>query len=330
MKSQNFDQETGWSDFQEENMYIKVSLLINAIHHEDISHEVSARKEEIFALIQQKIKQYERKVIPIKFVKKWILTGAIAFVLFGVGIGYSSYRHGYSSGRIEATPANIVVKTPMGTNAEVILPDSSIVSLNAMSSLTYPSYFQKERVVTIEGEGFFRIQKNKYPFIVQTNNLSIKALGTSFNVWAYQNDDQTLVTLKDGIVEVFTDINNNESLQLRPNQQFIINHATGEIKRQSVKVDDFTAWQNGNLVYKDVPLSSIAKSLERRFNVRINIIDPDLNNEHYYASFGHHENLEKILSLLSYKRKWTYKKHGESIDIQKKSNHNVSLKNVKL
>jgi len=319
MKKQEFEIKTDLGDFQEDEIYVQSLLLMNSIHNEDVSHESTTKKNAIFDLMQKKIHRHEQKVIPFDAVRNWLLFGAVSMILICIGVGIGFYKHGYNSGRINSVQANIVVKTPFGTTTEVELPDNSIVVLNAGSKLSYPSYFQKERVVSLEGEGFFTVHPSESPFIVQTSKLSIKAVGTLFNVQAYPNEEQTFVTLSEGLIEVCTNNNKHESLFLQPNQQFILNHETGELKRQTVNTENFTAWQKGVFVFKDVSFASIAKCLERRFNVQIQIQDPDLQNEHYYASFEHNENLETILQLLSYKRNWTFRKNNEYIEIIKKN-----------
>lgn len=315
MKEQNFDIETGAFDTHENEMCYEVLSFINAIYKEDVSHEAITKKDDIFKQIDQKIHQHDRQVMPFTSLRKWICASVASVILLCVVVGYGCYLFGYNASYSELEQAYVVVNAPLGTTTKVELPDKSQVVLNAGSSLKYPSFFQKQRIVSLVGEGFFDVEKSEIPFMVQTENLSIKVLGTRFNLRAYENEEHTHVTLEEGVVEVFTNMQNNESLLLLPDQQFVLNHQTGELKRESVNATEYLMWQKGDLVFKDISLADIAKNLERKFNIHIQINDSDLNNERYYVTFEHNENLDQILALLSYKRKWTYTKNEDTIVI---------------
>src|SRR5690606_12258135 len=102
-----------------------------------------------------------------------------AIFLFCIGISYLALHLTSPD-----APKNIVVKNESGEKSKVDLQDGTVVWLNAASSLTYPSSFEKEenRTVKLEGEAFFDVVNDPgKPFIVETSQLSIRVLGTAFN-----------------------------------------------------------------------------------------------------------------------------------------------------
>ena len=92
----------------------------------------------------------------------------------------------------------IEVSVAYGEQKRLILPDSSEVWLNAGSSILYPETFAKnKRQVILNGEAYFSVKKDTVsPFIVETSQLSVKVLGTRFNVKAYPNDEKITTTLR--------------------------------------------------------------------------------------------------------------------------------------
>lgn len=104
------------------------------------------------------------------------------------------------------------------------MPDGTRVSLGTRTSFSYDSrYGQSERVVQLEGEAYFEVAKDKdKPFIVNTKEQSIKALGTKFNVSAYPTDSLLTTTLLEGSVLLTTQSLLHPTV-LRPNEQFVYN-----------------------------------------------------------------------------------------------------------
>ena len=128
----------------------------------------------------------------------------------------------------------IEISTAYGEQKRLVLPDSSEVWLNAGSTITYPKTFTKEnRVVTLDGEAYFSVRKDDAkPFIVETSQLSVKVLGTKFNVKAYANDANITTTLTSGKVEVSTQSRPPQTL--KPNEQLTYDKSTSEDRKSVV------------------------------------------------------------------------------------------------
>lgn len=295
--------------------------ILHAIKTPDVSAEINSRKEPIFQLINRKIEARKEVVTasqPVRFWKRLMPVAAVFLLLLSIGL--STYQIGYGSGMAVRAEAMVEVQSPLGVLSSVLLPDGSKVTLNAGSTLIYPSVFSSERKVTLKGEGYFEIAKDKcHPFIVHAEGMNVKVLGTRFSLKAYQKEDQTLLTLEEGCVEATTNIGEiAENIVLMPNQQLMLNNRTGELRRKTVNADYYTRWRSGNLIFRDAPLESITKELERRFNVRIQFEDTVYRAEKYYVVFEHGESLDQILSLLSYKRDWEYRMNGKHVEIVNK------------
>jgi ferric-dicitrate binding protein FerR (iron transport regulator) len=155
----------------------------------------------------------------------------------------------------------------------VILPDGTKAWLNAASRLRYPTAFDgKERVVELQGEGYFEIVKKEgQPFKVRVlheahNALEVVALGTSFNIMAYA-DEQTLnTTLMEGAVKISLD---GESRLLQPGQQAAVRSGSSGISVQRVNTDHVIAWKNGYFSFNNADIQTVMRQLSRWYDVEI-------------------------------------------------------------
>src|SRR5215204_74583 len=131
----------------------------------------------------------------------------------------------YSSKEIVSLPNKSYseVSTRLGSKTRLVLPDSSIVWLNAGSKLTYSENFgTTNRNTTLSGEAYFDVKKNSTPFIIHANGLQIKVLGTAFNVKSYPNEKTTETSLIRGKVEITHEKRPGVVFVLRPNEKLII------------------------------------------------------------------------------------------------------------
>ncbi|WP_159103391.1 FecR family protein [Prolixibacter bellariivorans] len=202
----------------------------------------------------------------------------------------------------------------------MVLPDKSVVWLNAGSTLEYPSEFsQQTRHVSLTGEAFFSVTKNKAkPFVVTTANLSVRVLGTKFNLKAYPDDNRTVATLQEGRIAVRT--KDKQQRKLLPNQQLTYNNRTSLVQIVKIAPGDIPDWKNGNLTFTDATLGEVLQTLRRRFNISIETDKSiDLSTEHYTIKFERGENPEQILRVLEdVAGDFTYTKENKRIVLHKK------------
>ena len=120
--------------------------------------------------------------------------------------------------------AQNTVSTNLGSKSKIQLPDGSLVWLNADSRIIYKENFQGPfREVQLTGEAFFEVVKDKeHPFIIHTQSIDLKVLGTAFNVRSYTNEKKTETSLIRGSIEVTLHDNPDKKIVLKPNEKLIV------------------------------------------------------------------------------------------------------------
>lgn len=196
------------------------------------------------------------------------------------------------------------VKAAYGTQTQLQLADGTTVWLNAGSRLSFPTSFknQDQRKVKLIGEGFFEVTKDsKHPFIVSTSELDIKVLGTSFNVNAYESENEITVALKEGKVSLLKTTNggSKQILDLSPREVASYQLNTNQILHsKEADLKRYTAWREGLIVFFDDPVEKVVSRLENWYNIEIEVDDKELLKEHITGTFNDNS-LEQVLHFLS-------------------------------
>jgi len=232
---------------------------------------------------------------------------------------------------------NIVMNSiyvPFGKTRELILPDGTKVKLNSGSRITWPKSFAKNtRVVTLKGEGYFEVTKNpQKPFLVVTDELTVKVLGTVFNVKAYANEKNTETTLLRGKVQVQLKDRPEKTIILLPNEKLVVMNAdylSEDIvdKKQArteyqlkklpkLKLQDMleTAWLSNRLVFINENFETVARQMERKYNVQLVFDDPVLKTEQLSGALEE-ESLESALGIIKLTTPFRFKADGRVIHI---------------
>lgn len=193
-----------------------------------------------------------------------------------------------------------ILKTPKGGEYRLVLADGSKVWLNAASELKYPINFSgSERKVFIEGEAYFEIAKNKdKPFIVHTKGYDVEVLGTSFNIMAYNNEQQIATTLDEGAVKI-TRGGKEKPVYLYPGQQAILQENSNRIEVADVDTYQYTSWKDGLFVFKSEPLGSITRKISKWYNCEIQFADSELENTKFTGTLRRDIDLDKLLDIIS-------------------------------
>ena len=191
------------------------------------------------------------------------------------------------------------IQCPAGTRTQFLLPDGSSGFLNNGSKLKYPIPFSNFREVQLIGEAFFDVVKNGSSFHVKTDHLDVQVMGTKFNVIAYENDATEEVILQTGKVNITSSINGKALSHLSPDQQLIYVKKSEEYVVKSVDANQFTAWREGKLIFRNEGLEDVAKRISRWYNVDVLIADNQLKNYSFHATFMNHS-LEEVLQLLTF------------------------------
>ncbi len=247
-------------------------------------------------------------------------------VLLSVG-GYFVLHHPKQN-----TLAYLNVKVPRGMKEKVVLPDNTTVWLNSESTLKYPQHFGKTRTVYLSGEAYFEVTKDaKHPFIVSTPEMKVKVLGTGFDVSAYPGDKQIKTTLVHGRVMAFY-VNFNGDVEnkviLSPGEQSIFSIKTKVFEVKKVNTNNYTAWKDGYLVFKDSPLTEVIKKIDRWYNVQMLVNDKVVEQFDYTVEFDN-DSLSTVLKVLEEMTPVRFTQSGKNIFITRDKKRWNDFVNVK-
>ncbi|RXM44435.1 FecR family protein [Flavobacterium sp. YO64] len=208
---------------------------------------------------------------------------------------------------------------PYGKRFKLKLSDGTIVNLNAGSTLRYPQQFgiNGNRNVYLTGEAFFDVAKDKeHPFIVNANQVDIKVLGTKFNISAYPENPTVNSTLIEGSIEMFETANPANVVLLEPNQMATWQHNAKKITLKNVDPAFYSAWTKGELAFKDTPFSTIAKIIQRTYDVEIINENSELARQNFTGTIKISESsVENILDLLKRDTPFNYSIEQKTITI---------------
>lgn len=277
-------------------------------------------------------------------IRKWYwAAAAVLVVAIGLLASGTLFNKKDRKALIAAREVN-EISTRQGSKSKIQLPDGSVVWLNAGSKLTYnKEYGQQLREVSLTGEGYFDVMKNKdKPFIIHTSNINIKVLGTAFNVRAYPEDKQTETSLIRGSIEVTVNNRPDDKFTLSPNEKLIVENDFF-IKKEAEKSDSKyaqpaisinklkysgidstvaeTQWIDNKLVFDDESFADLAVRMERWYDVDIEIDSKDaqLLQKRITGNFEKEtidqamEALKEMIPMLPFK----YEKTGNKIIIHR-------------
>ena len=278
--------------------------------------------------------------------KKWLIffgvlaAGLLGFFLFKNMLVFSERYN-----KKQSTLSQVSTK-PGSRMTQIQLPDGSVVRLNSSSSLTYDKNFGKNvREVNLTGEAFFDVTKDSsHPFIIHTNVIDIKVLGTAFNVKSYPNDALTETSLIRGKVEVTVKNRAQEKIYLEPNEKLVVANDNSMMNKTSASqperrtnkpdlsvkqiysvqhitlnpVDSTiveTSWVDNRLIFQEnETFKEVALKMERWYGVQINFLSEKVAGYRPFASFEN-ETITQALDELKLGFKFNYKIEGNIITI---------------
>ena len=253
------------------------------------------------------------------FIRPWLQI--VATVMIMLAIGGLSYYAGVLTDEQDSEIIRFQTSVPLGSRSKVTLADGSVVWLNAGSSLSYNKDFsEKSRDVYLTGEAYFEVTPDSLkPFIVNSDNLSVKVLGTTFDVRAYQDEELVNVVLRTGKVDVAL---NNEPdtkiIRLQPNEKLSYNKIDNELKKTTVNADDVCDWVNGKMKFTKIPFGILARDFERKYNIKIVIESNSLQEEAFTGSFTSEHTIYDILNEIDVEKQYRWEQTGNMFVIRDK------------
>lgn len=235
---------------------------------------------------------------------------AVAVILLAGGLTTVSLSKRF------AQPLTVI--THLGERSQVVLPDGTKVWLNSASSVEYVApFFSRERRVKMDGEAYFEVEHDSQaPFIVSTNGLDIKVLGTRFNIRNDDRDHRITTVLLEGAVKAYASGNEDAAVRLRPSQQLVFDTRTGSMRlTDEPSADRSINWIDGRFCFEHNTFAEIVAELKRYYNVDIRFMDETLRNERFSGDFRVEDGIYHIMSVLQLTYKFTYKVVGNDIEI---------------
>lgn len=177
------------------------------------------------------------------------------------------------------------------------LSDGTRVFLNSDSRLTYPVAFgEGRREVVLEGEAYFDVVKDeKRPFVVKTGDLSVRVLGTAFNVKNYPDDLSVEATLVRGSVKI---LEGDQEMLLEPGEQARLDRSSGKMNKMQVNTALYTSWKDGLFIFERERLEDILTTLARWYDVNIFYQRSTVKDELFTGDLKKYDGIEEHLKML--------------------------------
>ena len=317
-------------------VYAKQYELFSAYWSEkDLDH---SRDQAMFKKISSKISEHEETftspespalTVP-RHIIYWKAAAAVVIILSAFFFYTSNYDH-------TGDKHNWAVKTTSrGLKKTLVLPDGTQVTMNADSKLSYPLSFKGGiREVYLSGEAFFDVaEDHRHPFIIHTGKMNIKVLGTAFNVKSYPEDEASETTLLRGSIEVTLTDRPADRIILKPTEKLVVNYARpGKGLDERFSLPDSTnslteityfhtrdttimetSWLQNKLIFNDEDFNSLARQMERKYNVEIDFKNEELKRLRFTGMFEQ-ESLEDALKALQLLEGFKYQRSNNSITL---------------
>ena len=209
-----------------------------------------------------------------------------------------------------------ILRVPRGGEYSVVLGDGTLVCLNSESELRYPVRFDgEERQVFLRGEGYFEGTKDPdHPFVVEVENARIEVLGTTFNVCSYEEEEQVVTTLVEGMVRLSSE---NQSVVLIPNEQGILDKE-GHLIKMEVDVFPYVAWQKGLFVFQQQPLERVMQVVSRWYDVEVVFRNEKTKKISFTGNMRRYSNFEQTVRMLEKTGGLIFNIEGRTIYITEK------------
>ena len=190
---------------------------------------------------------------------------------------------------------------PYGKRSDITLADGSHIWLNSGSQLSYPTAFEtKKREVYLTGEALFDVKADpQRPFFVITRNIKIKVLGTSFNVSSYSEDNTIQTVLLRGKISAGLNALFSGSIDLVPGERLVYDKTNKNLLKDLVDVNLYASWINGYLIFDNIPITEVAKKLERYYNKKI-LTQNGLGKITFSGKLDLKEDLKAVLENISF------------------------------
>ena len=307
-----------WVDASEDNKEIfeHIKKIWSQPSKVRVSDELIEKRDKIWdqGIRHSQVKKMASKV-DMLYWTKIAATILILFISSSIVFWIGTENKLYETEQLPEPVALIQKQNPAGQKSMHMLPDGTQVWLNAESSLIFPEVFSDTlRLVKLTGEAYFEVAHSKSrPFIVETSENKIEALGTSFNIKAYPEEHITKVALLEGKVSV-----QDQKMQvtiLMPGEELFISKNGGEPTTYHFNYEKTFGWKQGILIFDGVDFKTFCSMIEKWYGVKIEIhgqpkIDWDLRARYI------NQNLRFLLRDISFNKNFQYELNDKKLLIK--------------
>ena len=272
-------------------------------------------QERMYRRLSRELDEKKTKTILLRSRFSWKVWPQIAVACIIIVLGLVNYR--MNDKQKQLSTQNFTVLAEKGQRAFITLPDSTKVWLNSDTKISYPAdYGLKERNVTLVGEAYFEVAKNPDKrFIVEAKGMQVEALGTSFNVNAYQNDNKIIASLFSGSVRVSYD---RHVAILKPHESVkvdLLNRSFSRYKDESMQ--NIALWRKNEITFDGESLEEITHMMSRLYNTTICIEDESLKKVCYIGTIRNN-NLENFIDIINLTTPVVYENKGDTVFLRKR------------
>lgn len=227
---------------------------------------------------------------------------AAMFILVS-GSLFFLWKNGFIAGNkknVQVAKRYRTMRVPDGNHGTLLLPDGTRITVNGGSELSFPEEFEgSERIVYLkEGEAYFEIaQDAEHPFIVNTQQLKVQVLGTSFSIRDYNNEKKASVFVNSGRIAVTA----GTSLELIAGTGSILDKDKGTIIKEETDISNVAAWIRGECIFQDAGLQEVLQVLQHKYAIQFEVKDPELLKHRFTATFRNNsiQSVMQQLKLMS-------------------------------
>jgi len=278
----------------------------------DIPIQTHQLKKQIWDKIEDDLNGYQKLR---RLNTAWLKVAAAILITTVAGIFFSRLLKKPNSETLQV--AYQTITAPRGEMQEIVLSDSTVVHLNAASSIKFPVAFngKKRELSLLEGEAYFEVRHDaKRPFLVHTGKVTTQVLGTAFNIKFYKDLPDLQVFVNSGKVEVHDQAHTLG--MYTPQQLLTYNKLKQSFVRGNVSDDHLLSWMHGDLILDNVSFREIAVYLENRYNVNFKDTGKKDTRQRYSVRFSNKLTIRQVVDILQLIDGRKYQLKGNNLTIK--------------
>ena len=195
------------------------------------------------------------------------------------------------------------------------LPDGSQVWLNQNSKISYSKAF-KTRDIALEGEAFFDVVRDESrPFTISSGATETRVLGTSFNVRAYPEDEEVVVTVTSGSVELAAKDIPDQRVILTVNEAGIFQKTEKQVAKTKVENDNSISWKTQQLSFNNTSMKAVFEAMERHFGVTFEVTNEAIWNCEFFGTYDNPD-LNNLLEAMTFAMGLEFEKDGNHYTVK--------------